>query len=70
MAQRKTSPAPNYTNPALMMLGLNLTCAFFVLWAIYGLVPVLLLAVTLNHMITRLDDRRARQDWTRGTSRF
>jgi len=70
VTDHQTSTAPNYTNPALMMLGLNLTSAFFVLWALYGLVPLLLLAVTLNHIITRLDDRHARQDWIRRSSRF
>ena len=60
MSTHSRSAAPNYTNPALILLGVNLTCAFFVLWALYGLVPVLLIAMLLNHGLTRLDQHRMR----------
>lgn len=46
--------APDYTIAALTLLGVNAFWIFFVLWAAYGLVPVLLLAGFLNHLISRL----------------
>lgn len=49
--------APNYTNPALIMLGVNLGWVFFLIWATAGMAAVLLLAVALNQLITRLRDR-------------
>lgn len=62
MNAQTPSAAPNYTNPALAMLGVNLTCSFVILWALYGLIPVLLIAAGLNHGLSRLtqyrDDQR------------
>ncbi len=54
----KLSAAPDYTNAALTMLGVNLMWVFFVIWAIYGLVPVMVLAAAINHGIDRLIARR------------
>lgn len=53
-----TSAAPNYTNPALALLAVNLTCSFVVLWALYGLIPVLLIAAGLNHGLSRVQQFR------------
>ena len=47
--------APNYTNAALIMGGLNLFCALFAVWAIWGWIAVALLAVGTNWMIDRLN---------------
>lgn len=58
MSERRIEAAPNYTTAALIMLGVNLTWVFFALWAVYGLVPVLLLGATLNHAITLLERAR------------
>ena len=58
MQHRPLGVAPNYTNAALTMLGVNLGWIFFALWAAWGLVPVLLVATALNHLISRLRDRR------------
>lgn len=49
--------APDYTNAALVMLGVNLLWIFFAIWATTGLLPVLLVAAFLNHLITRLRNR-------------
>ncbi len=58
MPQPKISAAPDYTNAALIMMGVNLTWVFIAIWAIWGLAPVLLLAVALNHGITMIERRR------------
>ena len=47
--------APDYTRAAITMLGVNLLWVFFVIWVIFGFVPVLLLAVLINHAITRFE---------------
>jgi len=41
----------------LSFLAVNLLWIFFALWLLYGVVPVLLLAVAMNHMINRLEVR-------------
>jgi hypothetical protein len=51
---RPIGEAPNYTNPALFMMAVNLIWIFFAIWAVYGILPVLLLAAGLNHLIDRL----------------
>ena len=58
MRDRQISTAPNYTNAALVMLGVNFVWVFIALWAVVGLVPVLLLATGINHLISRFRDRR------------
>ncbi|UWQ89824.1 histidinol phosphate aminotransferase [Aliisedimentitalea scapharcae] len=45
--------APDYTNAAITMLGVNLMWIFFVIWVLFGVVPVLLLALLINHGIDR-----------------
>ena len=52
--------APDYTNAALVMGFVNLIWSFLLIWASFGLPAVLVLAVFLNYMITRLAHRRAR----------
>ncbi|MEO9778112.1 MAG: hypothetical protein ABJH07_04650 [Sedimentitalea sp.] len=58
MSEHRISAAPDYTNAALTMLGVNLFCAFLAIWALYGLLPVLLVSGVLNHAIDRLRARR------------
>lgn len=58
MNQRKVGTAPDYTTAALIMMGVNLTWIFFAIWAAWGLVPVLLLGLVLNHAITRFEECR------------
>jgi hypothetical protein len=60
MPERDLRAAPDYTNPALIMLGVNLFCAFCTIWALWGLVPVLLLGAVLYHGIDRLAATRRR----------
>lgn len=58
MQNREIGPAPNYTNAALTMMGVNLLWIFMAVWAVFGLIPVLVLGAVLNHMITLLAARR------------
>lgn len=58
MRENKISSAPDYTVPALVMMGVNLIWVFTLLWALFGLVPVLLLAAALNRGITWIAARR------------
>ena len=62
MRDRPIGTAPNYTIPALVMLGVNLFWMLGVIWAVWGLVPVLVLAMVLNHLITRLGAARGAPD--------
>ena len=48
---------PDFFNAAITFAGINLMWIFFVIWVMYGMVPVLVLAVLINHFITRLDIR-------------
>ena len=43
---------------ALTMLGVNMLWVFFAIWAVWGLVPVLLAGAGINHAISRLAERR------------
>lgn len=52
--------APDYTDAALVMGGVNLTWIFMVLWAVFGFWSVLVAGLGLNLLITRLAERRAR----------
>ncbi|MEP2717947.1 histidinol phosphate aminotransferase [Pseudophaeobacter sp.] len=55
------SPAPQVASidlfaAALSFIGLNLMWIFFVGWVLFGMIPVLVLALVLNHLIDRLED--------------
>lgn len=45
---------------ALIFLAVNLPWIFFAIWLLSGPVPVLLMAVVINHMINRLEVRQLR----------
>ena len=46
-----------FLSATLSFLAVNLLWIFFALWVIYGFVPVLVLAVLINHGISLLSDR-------------
>ncbi len=58
MDDRRISQAPDYTNAAINMLGINLLWIFFVIWMLWGMVPVLLMALLINHFVERVAERR------------
>ena len=51
-----------FLSATLSFLAVNLLWIFFALWLLYGMVPVLLLAVAMNHMINRLEVRMIRAE--------
>lgn len=54
--------AASFLMPALLALGfINLLWSFTLLWASFGLPVVLVLAVFLDYLITRLRHHRRRQ---------
>lgn len=56
---RDRRSAPDYTAAAITMLGVNLMWIFFVAWVLFGFVPVLLLALLINHGIDRFEAVRS-----------
>ncbi|MBY6066880.1 histidinol phosphate aminotransferase [Leisingera aquaemixtae] len=48
---------PDFFTAAIMFAGINLMWIFFVIWVMYGMVPVLVVAVLVNHFINRLEIR-------------
>ncbi|WP_137701612.1 histidinol phosphate aminotransferase [Marimonas lutisalis] len=61
MRDRDRAAAPDYTNAALVMGLVNLLWSFMLIWASLGLPAVVVTAVFLNYLITRLEHRRARE---------
>ncbi len=61
MRNRAVAAAPNYTNAAMVMAFINLTWVFGVIWVLFGLPTVLVLAYGLNYLISRLAVSRGAQ---------
>ncbi len=61
MSDEARAAAPNYFNPSMMMMLINLLWIFGVLWAVFGFGTVLIIAVLLNHAIDRIAARRLTQ---------
>ncbi len=57
MRDQDRQPAPNYTNACIVMFGVNITWVFMVIWAIWGLILVMVLGAFINHLMTRLQER-------------
>ncbi|MFL4470561.1 hypothetical protein ACERZ8_11975 [Tateyamaria armeniaca] len=53
MNNKPVGRAPNYTTACVAMFGVNITCVLVVIWAIWGLIAALLLAVGVNHLMER-----------------
>ena len=51
----------DFTGANLVLILMNLLWIFGVIWSHWGLFPVFLLAVALNHLITRVGVVRARR---------
>lgn len=54
MDQHKIGRVPNYTNACIVMFGVNITWILVVIWAVWGLVAAVLLALSLHHLMDRL----------------
>lgn len=62
MANHHPKPVENYMTANLVLIFVNLLWVFVALWTFWGFFPVLLIAVVLNHLITRIDIARRRRD--------
>ena len=58
MDDKRIGAAPDYTNAAITMLGVNMMWIMLAVWMLWGIVPVLILAVFVNHFVEHLSDRR------------
>lgn len=65
MDNQKTGRAPNYTSACIVMFGVNLIWMLLFLFAVWGLMIAVFLALTVNHWLNWLDHKRRRdaQDW-------
>lgn len=55
MQDQKIPQTSDFASAAVTFLGINMIWVFLVIWMLYGLVPVLVMAVLINHFITRLE---------------
>ncbi|MEL6563277.1 MAG: hypothetical protein AAFQ59_02450 [Pseudomonadota bacterium] len=46
--------APNYTNACIVMFGVNITWILVAIWAIWGLIAAMLLALGVHHLMDRM----------------
>ncbi len=58
MDNRQVGRAPDYTNAAINMLGINLMWIFFVVWMLWGFIPVLMIAYMVNRFVEYVGDTR------------
>jgi len=56
-AAKNPAEATDLFSAAIAFLGINLLWIFFAIWVLFGMVPVLLLALLLNHLIDRIEVR-------------
>jgi len=59
MRNKPLGRAPNYTSACIAMFGVNITWILVAIWAIWGLVAAVLLALGVNHLMQRLRVRAA-----------
>ncbi len=52
---QKREDQPDYLSAVFIFMGVGLLWLFMLLWALFGFAAVLVLAVFLNHVITRID---------------
>lgn len=57
MRHQPLDRAPDFTQACIVMFGVNLSWILVALWAIWGLFAAILFALTLNHVMTRIEAR-------------
>lgn len=62
MEGHKLGRAPNFTNACIVMFGVNLAWVLLLLFAVYGLVAAVFIALVVNHWLNWLDYRRRLDD--------
>ncbi|MEE4188747.1 MAG: hypothetical protein V2I76_09925 [Roseobacter sp.] len=58
MENHKLGRAPNFTNACIVMFGVNLAWVMMVLFAVYGLVAAVFIALVVNHWLNWLEHRK------------
>ncbi|WP_299724568.1 hypothetical protein [uncultured Tateyamaria sp.] len=53
MDNKPVGRAPNYTTACIAMFGVNITWVLVLIWAIWGLIAAMLLAIGVNHLMER-----------------
>ena len=61
MNDRHPGRVEDYTTANLVLIFMNMLWIFGVIWSNWGLFPILVLALVLNHLITRIEVVRARR---------
>lgn len=62
MENHKLGRAPNFTGACIVMFGVNLAWIMLFIFAVYGLIAAVFIALVLNHWINWLEYRRAQQE--------
>lgn len=53
MDNKPVGRAPNYTTACIAMFGVNITWVLVLIWAIWGLIAAMLLALGISHLMER-----------------
>lgn len=53
-SMQRREDQPDYQSALYVFLGVSLVWLFMIIWALFGMGPVLIIALVLNHLITRL----------------
>jgi len=70
MNNRHPKPVEDYMTANMVLVFVNLLWIFVAIWSAWGFLSVVIVALVLNHLITRLDEfRRARDGHMRRPSR-
>jgi len=62
MQNHHPKPVEDYMTANMILIFINALWIFVVIWSFWGLGPVILLAMGLNHLITRLEQVKRAQD--------
>lgn len=66
MRNNHPQPVEDYMTANMILLFVNLLWIFVAIWSAWGLLPILVIGVALNHMITRLELYRRERDGSLG----
>lgn len=57
--RNRPGSAPNFTNAAVVMFGVNIGWIFVTIWAVWGLIAVAITGWAINYIISFIEKRRA-----------
>lgn len=70
MERRQPNRVEDYTNANLVLIFVNMLWIFGVIWAKFGLVPVILLGWLMNQMINKLHETRLAREYRPVSNRY